>query len=383
MSIIKPRSVIKPRSAIKPQDDQRSVAWNEPFRAREHVKHLLDEIHATAMQPWKIMEVCGGQTHSIIRNGIDQLLPEGLELLHGPGCPVCVTEEAIIDAACQVALMPDVILCSFGDMLRVPGKLGNLMEVRSRGAEVRVVYSPLDALALAVERPDKQVVFLAVGFETTAPANGLAIKRAALKGIKNFSLILSQVTVPPALAGLLSSAHKIDAFLAAGHVCTVMGFRQYHAIAERFRVPIVVTGFEPVDILRGILSCVKALEEKRYGVDNQYERSVSEIGNQPAQALLEEVFVPVDKVWRGMGVLPASGLYFSDDYASYDALTRFSVRLNQDHTGDQVCISGEIMQGGKKPNQCPAFGKTCTPEHPLGATMVSNEGACNAYFQYR
>lgn len=358
-------------------------SWNTPFRDSQRVKCLLDEIHATTTRPWKIMEVCGGQTHSIIRHGIDQLLPAGLELLHGPGCPVCVTEEPVIDAACQIALMPDVILCTFGDMLRVPGARMSLTEARSRGADVRVVYSPLDALTVAVENPQKQVVFLAVGFETTAPANGLALKRAALKGIDNFSLILSQVTVPPALAGLLTTAHKIDAFLAAGHVCTVMGYSQYHEIAERYRVPIAVTGFEPVDILRGILASVQALEAQRYGVENLYERSVSEAGNIAAQSLLSEVFVPVDKVWRGIGCLPASGLYFADAYAQFDALRRFSLPTLSTQSSNGLCISGEIMQGGKKPHQCPAFGKTCTPEHPLGATMVSAEGACNAYYQYR
>lgn len=359
------------------------TAWNAPFRDHQHVGQLLDEIHAAVTRPWKIMEVCGGQTHSIIRHGIDQLLPERVELLHGPGCPVCVTEEAVIDAACQIALMSDVILCSFGDMLRVPGARMNLMDARSQGADVRVVYSPLDALAVAAENPAKQVVFLAVGFETTAPANGLALQRAALKSITNFSLILSQVTVPPALAGLLTTDHQIDAFLAAGHVCTVMGYGQYHAIAERFKVPIAVTGFEPVDILRGILACVNALESGRYQVENLYERSVSECGNIAAQTLLNQVFVPVDKVWRGMGSLPASGLYFAPAYAQFDALTRFDLPALSQQERVTGCISGEIMQGGKKPHQCPAFGKTCTPEHPLGATMVSGEGACNAYYQYR
>lgn len=359
------------------------ASWNDPFRDRQHVKQLLEEIRTTVTRPWKIMEVCGGQTHSIIRHGIDQMLPAGLELLHGPGCPVCVTDAAVIDAACQVALMPDVILCSFGDMLRVPGTQYSLMDARSRGADVRVVYSPLDALTVALDNPQKQVVFLAVGFETTAPANGLAIKRAAMKGIENFSLILSQVTVPPALAGLLGSDHRIDAFLAAGHVCTVMGYGQYHSIAGQYHVPIAVTGFEPVDILRGILACVKALEDGRYGVENLYERSVSEAGNVAAQALLDEVFVAVDKVWRGIGNLPGSGLYFADDYARFDALQRFSLPGLSTETRASECISGEIMQGGKKPHQCPAFGKRCTPEQPLGATMVSGEGACNAYYQYR
>lgn len=364
--------------------DARPVkGWNAPFRDSQHVHQLLEKIRASATRPWKIMEVCGGQTHSIIRHGLDQLLPEGLELLHGPGCPVCVTEEAVIDAACQISLMPSVILCSFGDMLRVPGFRMNLMEARSRGADVRVVYSPLDALTVAAENPEQQVVFLAVGFETTAPANGLALQRAKLKSIGNFSMILSQVTVPPALAGLLASDHHIDAFLAAGHVCTVMGFGQYHAIAERYRVPIAVTGFEPVDILRGILACVNALEAGRYRVENVYERSVSETGNSAAQTLLSEVFVPVDKVWRGMGSLPASGLYFAPAYAHFDALKRFDLPAFSQQERITACISGEIMQGSKKPHQCPAFGKTCTPEHPLGATMVSGEGACNAYYQYR
>lgn len=372
-----------PMNPVASPDSSPIRQWNGPFRDRQHVRRLLDEIHASATRPWKIMEVCGGQTHSIIRHGLDQLLPSGIDLLHGPGCPVCVTEEAVIDAACQIALMPGVILCSFGDMLRVPGAQRSLMQVRSEGADVRVVYSPLDALALAAQHPESQVVFLAVGFETTAPANGLALKRAALNGIKNFSMLLSQVTVPPALAGLLAGEHRIDAFLAAGHVCTVMGYGQYHAIAERYRVPIAVTGFEPVDILRGVLACLQALEAGRYGVENLYERSVSEAGNVNAQALLNEVFVPVDKVWRGIGALAGSGLYFSPAYAHFDALHRFSLPPLTALPERGICISGDIMQGNKKPHQCPAFGKTCTPEHPLGATMVSTEGACNAYYQYR
>lgn len=360
------------------------TAWNVPFRDRRHVKALVQEIHERSTRPWKIMEVCGGQTHAIIRNGLDQLLPETIELLHGPGCPVCVTEEAVIDAACEIARRPNVILCSFGDMLRVPGQTLSLLDVRSQGADVRVVYSPLDALALAAQCPEKEIVFLAVGFETTAPANGLAIKRAAEQGIKNFSVVLSQVTVPPALSGLLSSPHnKIHAFLAAGHVCTVMGYAQYHAIAERYQVPIIVTGFEPVDILRGVLASVNALENNRYQVENLYERSVTDEGNRHAQSLLREVFMPIDKVWRGLGMLPASGLGLAPTYAAYDALSRFKPVLPVGPLHDVRCISGDIMQGLRKPNQCPAFGKQCTPETPLGATMVSGEGACNAYYQYR
>lgn len=367
---------------------QTPMRWNEEFRKRVHVQQLLEEIKSITTRPWKIMEVCGGQTHSIIRNGIDQLLPAGIELLHGPGCPVCVTEAAVIDAACEIALVPDVIFCSFGDMLRVPGTKSSLMDARSRGADVRVVYSPMDALALAAATPQKRVVFLAVGFETTAPANGLAIQRAALKGIDNFSLVLSQVTVPPALAGLLESEHRVDAFLAAGHVCTVMGYHQYHAITEKYRVPIAITGFEPVDILRGLHACIRALEENRYGVENLYERSVIESGNRHAQQLLQEVFQPVDKIWRGIGMLPLSGLYFSERYQHFDALRRFGLAGVSDNVAkgapvDNECISGSIMLGEKKPHQCPAFGTQCTPQFPLGATMVSTEGACNAYYQYR
>ncbi len=373
----------KPLVENTPAEKVLAASWNVPFRDRQHVSHLLESIRACVTRPWNIMEVCGGQTHAILRHGIDQLLPDGIELLHGPGCPVCVTEDAIIDAACRIALMPGVILCSFGDMLRVPGSAGSLMQARSEGADVRVVYSPLDAVSLAVQMPDRQIVFLAVGFETTAPANALALQRARRAGMGNFSMLLSQVTVPPALTGLLAGEHRIDAFLAAGHVCTVMGFGQYHAIAERFRVPIAVTGFEPVDILRGVLSCVQALEAGRYGVANLYERSVSEAGNISAQAMLSEVFAPVDKIWRGIGTIPASGLYFAPAYAQFDALQRFDLPPIAATNIQSECISGDIMQGLRKPHQCPAFGKACTPEHPLGATMVSGEGACNAYYQYR
>ncbi len=337
--------------------------------------------------PLSIMEVCGGQTHSIVKHGLDQLLPENIQLIHGPGCPVCVTPSEIIDAAIKIALLPGVVFCSFGDMLRVPGSTKSLLQAKSEGADVRIVYSPMDALDIAKDLlkqgSDKQVVFLAVGFETTAPANGMALYQAQQQQIDNFSMVVSQVTVPPAMVAILQNEETaVQGFLAAGHVCTVMGYQQYHAIAKQFNVPIVVTGFEPVDVMQGLYECIRMLVCGEVAVVNQYRRSVTEAGNQTAQKLLETVFQLQDKEWRGIGSIAQSGLEVAEEYKQYDALLRFGVSLDRGIV-ESPCISGEILQGVKKPDQCPAFGRTCTPESPLGATMVSTEGACAAYHLYR
>ena len=328
------------------------------------------------------MEICGGQTHSIMKNGIDQMLPAGIEMVHGPGCPVCVTPLELIDKALAIAAHPDVIFCSFGDMLRVPGSEGDLFQVKGRGGDVRIVYSPLDAVDLAAKNPDKQVVFFGVGFETTAPANAMSVVAAKRRGLKNFSLLVSHVLVPPAIEALLSTpSNKIDGFLAAGHVCSVMGFWEYPPLAEKFHVPIVVTGFEPLDLLEGIRRTVVQLERGEAKVENAYERIVSFDGNKGAQKLLGEVFEVTDRAWRGIGVIPKSGWRLSEAYREFDAEIRFDtsgIRTAE----SALCHAGEVLRGALKPNQCPAFGKECTPRRPLGATMVSSEGACAAYFNY-
>ena len=350
------------------------------YRDADTAKRLAAEIHRIATRPWAIMEVCGGQTHSIIRNGIDEILPPEVELIHGPGCPVCVTPLETIDKALAIAAQPGVIFCSFGDMLRVPGSSENLFSVKGRGADVRVVYSPLDAVKLARENPDRQVVFLAIGFETTAPANAMAVKLAKQQGLANFSMLVSHVLVPPAIEAIMRSpGNRVQAFLAAGHVCSVMGTWQYPPLAERFRVPIVVTGFEPLDLLEGIRRTVLQLEAGRHELDNAYARVVGERGNEPAQAVLAEVFEPVDRAWRGIGVIPASGWRLAAAYRGFDAESRFAV-ADVTAAESPLCRSGEVLRGTLKPNQCPAFGKECTPRTPLGATMVSSEGACAAYF---
>ncbi len=353
------------------------------YRDPEAAKKFSEQIRAITTRPWSIMEVCGGQTHAIVKFGIDELLPPEINLIHGPGCPVCVTPLEQIDKALAIASRPEVIFCSFGDMLRVPGSHQDLFTVKSTGGDVRIVYSPLDALKLAEENPDRQVVFFAVGFETTAPANAMAAAQAVERGIDNFSILVSHVLVPPAMEALLSSPdRRVQGFLAAGHVCAVVGYEEYFPIAEKYKIPIVVTGFEPLDILHGIYMCVKQLEEGRAEVENQYVRSVSEAGNLPARSLVEKVFEIRARKWRGIGEIPQSGLGLRAPYDQLDAETRFGVAS---HTAEESgeCISGEILQGIKKPNECPAFGKNCTPEHPLGATMVSNEGACSAYYRYR
>ena len=359
------------------------MKFREEFRDSAMARRCLDAIAAVATRPWTLMEICGGQTHAILRYGIDRLLPAGITLLHGPGCPVCVTPLESIDRAIGIAGRPDVIFCSFGDMLRVPGSDGDLLAAKSRGADVRIVYSPIDALQIARENPDREVVFFAVGFETTAPANAMAVFQAARAGIANFSVLVAQVLVPPAMAALLADAScRIQGFLAAGHVCTVMGTAEYEPLAQRFKVPIVVTGFEPVDILMGILCCLRQLETGRAEVENAYDRSVRGSGNERARQLIGEVFRVIPRRWRGMGELPASGLGLAEPYARFDAEARFGVAALT-AAEDHECLSGPILRGERKPPECPAFGKRCTPEHPLGVTMVSSEGACAAYHRYR
>ena len=355
----------------------------DEYRDAELAQKLAREIHRITTRPWRIMEVCGGQTHAIVKFGIDELLPKQITLIHGPGCPVCVTPLETIDNALAIAARPEVIFASFGDMLRVPGCKDDLLSVRARGGDVRVVYSPLDAVALAEKNPAREVVFFGIGFETTAPATAMAVYQAARKGLRNFSMLICHVLVPPAMEALLDSPDcQVQAFLAAGHVCTVMGYEEYLPLAARARIPIVVTGFEPLDILQGILMTVKQLEEGRCEVENQYARSVRREGNRAAQELLRKVFRVVPRKWRGLGEIPRSGLGLAEEYAAFDAERRFQL---QDRRVDEPreCISGLILQGLKKPHQCPAFGTVCTPEHPLGATMVSSEGACAAYYRYR
>jgi hydrogenase expression/formation protein HypD len=340
-------------------------------------------IRRITTRPWTMMEVCGGQTHAIVKFGVDELLPPEVTLVHGPGCPVCVTPLELIEKAIEIAATPGVIFCSFGDMLRVPGRTKDLLTVKSEGGDIRIVYSPLDAVAIARDNPTREVVFFAVGFETTAPANAMAVFQAARTGVDNFSLLVSHVLVPPAIEAILSSpASRVQGFLAAGHVCTVMGYTEYEPLVAKYRVPIVVTGFEPLDILQGVYMCVKQLEEGRAEVENQYARAVRRAGNVPAQQLIRQVFRVVSRKWRGVGEIPQSGLALAPPYEGFDAEMRFGIA---GHTADEPseCCSGQIMQGLMKPHECPAFGTRCTPDHPLGATMVSSEGACAAYYRYR
>ena len=353
------------------------------FREPSAARMLAHEIRAACTNSWTIMEVCGGQTHAIVRFGLDSMLPPGITLIHGPGCPVCVTPLETLDKAIVIASLEEVIFCSFGDMLRVPGSSLDLQTVKSQGGDVRVVYSPMDALALACKHPDREVVFLAVGFETTAPANAMAAVQAKRRRLDNFSLLVSQVLVPPALEVILSApASKVQGFLAAGHVCTVTGYEHYRPIAEKYSVPIVVTGFEPVDLLRGILACVRQLESGRAEVENEYKRAVRPAGNPVALRQIEEVFEVADRKWRGIGEIPQSGLVLREKYHDLDAERRFGVEAVATEEPSE-CMSGEILQGLRKPPECPAFGTRCRPEAPLGATMVSSEGACAAYYRYR
>jgi hydrogenase expression/formation protein HypD len=359
------------------------MKYLDEYRDAELVHKGLDEIRRTVTHPWSLMEICGGQTHSIMRHGLDELLPDGIELIHGPGCPVCVTPLELIDKAIAIASRPDVIFTSFGDMLRVPGSDEDLFRTRAAGGDVRVVYSPLDAVKIAQQHPDKQVVFFGIGFETTAPANAMSVWQARQLDVKNYSILVSHVRVPPAMRAILSSPHnQVQAFLAAGHVCAVMGYWEYPPIAEEFKVPIVVTGFEPVDLVEGILKAVKQLEAGRHDVENAYGRAVTREGNRAAQDLINKVFVECDRKWRGIGTIPLSGWRLRAEYAEFDAEQRFAVD-NIDTRESPLCMSGLVLQGRRKPDECPAFGKECTPEHPLGATMVSSEGACAAYFRYR
>ncbi|MBL8134353.1 MAG: hydrogenase formation protein HypD [Anaerolineae bacterium] len=346
-------------------------------------RKLLEEIGATVTRPWQIMEVCGGQTHSILRSGLDQLLPPQITLIHGPGCPVCVTPLELIDKAVRIASLPNVIFTSFGDMLRVPGSERDLFSVKAAGGDVRIVYSPLDALKLAQANPDKEVVFFAVGFETTAPANAMSVYQAKALGINNYSVLVSHVTVPPVIAALLDEEDvRVDGFLAPGHVNAVMGYWEYELLVARYHAPMVVTGFEPVDLARGVLMVVRQLEEGRAEVENAYSRTVTRDGNLPGQQIIETVFELCDRKWRGIGTIPMSGYRLRDAYQAYDAERRFPGVQTITAEESKLCISGAILQGLKKPHQCPAFGKECTPQTPLGATMVSSEGACAAYYRY-
>ena len=359
------------------------MKYLDEYRDGDLARRMAEEIHRVTTRNWNIMEVCGGQTHAIVKFGIDELLPKQINLIHGPGCPVCVTPLEMIDKAIEIAARPEVLFTSFGDMLRVPGSHTDLLAVKACGGDVRIIYSPLDAVKLAAENPGREVVFFGVGFETTAPATAMAVYQAAEKGLKNFSLLVSHVLVPPAMGALLSSPNcRVQGFLAAGHVCTVMGCSEYPPIALKYHVPIVVTGFEPLDILQGILMVVQQLESGRAEVENQYTRAVRQDGNRTAQDLIAKVFKVVPRKWRGVGEIPQSGLGLNDRYIAFDSERKFGVA--EHHVDEPAeCLSGLVLQGQIKPHECPAFGTRCTPDHPLGATMVSSEGACSAYYRYR
>jgi len=351
------------------------------YRNLEATQQVIRQIEKAVTHPWKIMEICGGQTHSLVRNGLLELLPEDIQMIHGPGCPVCVTPMQLIDLAVEL-MQRGVILCSFGDMVRVPGSTISLQEAKSRGGDLRILYSPLEAIRIAKENPDREVVFFAVGFETTAPANALSVLQAEKEGLTNYSILVSHVLVPPAMEGILDDPFcAIDAFLGAGHVCAIMGYRQYHPIAEKYKIPIVVTGFEPLDLVQGIYRAVLQLERGEYRVENQYARAVSEAGNTAAQKVIHQVFEVADRQWRGIGTIPESGYALKEAYSAYDAGKRF--RLQEERPQDTgECIAGAILKGKKKPHECPHFGKKCTPRNPLGAPMVSSEGACAAYYHF-
>ena len=358
------------------------MKYVDEFRDHALAQKLVAEIRRTVTRPWVIMEVCGGQTHSIVKYGIDQLLPPEIELAHGPGCPVCVTSLELIDRAHALARRPGVIFCSFGDMLRVPGSTADLFQIKAEGGDVRVVYSPLDCLKLARAHPERRVVFFAIGFETTAPANAMSVWQARAQGIVNYSILVSHVTVPPAIAAILESPrNRVQAFLGAGHVCAVMGWEEYEPLAARYRVPIVVTGFEPLDLLEGILMAVRQLEQGRHEVENQYGRAVAREGNPEARRMIFRVFEPCDRAWRGIGVIPGSGYRLREEFAAYDAARIFDIQGIVPRESE-TCISGLVLQGARRPHECPEFGARCTPETPLGATMVSAEGACAAYYNY-
>lgn len=358
------------------------MKYLDEYRDHDVAQKIVGEIRRTVTRPWTLMEVCGGQTHSIVKYGLDYLLPPEIELVHGPGCPVCVTPLDMIDRAHAIARRPDVIFCSFGDMLRVPGSEGDLFQVRAAGGNVKIVYSPMDCLKIARQNPDSKVVFFAIGFETTAPANAMAVFQAKAQGIRNFSLLVSHVIVPPSMTGILQSpGNRVQGFLGPGHVCAIMGWREYEPIAARYRVPIVITGFEPIDLLEGVLMTVRQLEQGRAEVENQYARAVAIEGNVAARKMIGQVFDIADRSWRGIGIIPKSGYKLSYAYRDFDAERLFEVE-NIRTREPEVCISGQVLKGLKKPNQCPAFGTQCTPQTPLGATMVSAEGACAAYYSY-
>jgi hydrogenase expression/formation protein HypD len=359
------------------------MKYIDEYRDAELSHKLLADLQKTITREWTLMEVCGGQTHSIIKSGLDQMLPAQINLVHGPGCPVCVTPLEQVDKAIALASLPEVIFTSYGDMLRVPGSKRDLFAVKAAGGDVRIVYSPLDALKIAKDNPSKTVVFFAIGFETTAPANAMAVIQAKAQGLANFAVLVSHVTVPAAIRALMDSPDvKVDGFLAAGHVCTVMGTWEYEPLVEKYKIPIVVTGFEPVDLLHGILKCVRQLEAGTHMVQNAYERAVSREGNKPAQAVIQKVFEITDRAWRGIGVIPMSGYRLRGEFAAFDAEQRFPEVQSIETKESPLCISGLVLQGRKKPSECAAFGKECTPQTPLGATMVSSEGACAAYYRY-
>ncbi|HSM36386.1 MAG TPA: hydrogenase formation protein HypD [Longimicrobiales bacterium] len=358
------------------------MKYLDEYRDPRLARKLVDRIRRTATRRWTLMEVCGGQTHTLVKQGIDEVLEDHVEMIHGPGCPVCVTPLEQIDRALHLATRPDVIFTSFGDMLRVPGSECDLLQIKARGGDVRIVYSPLDAVDLARKHPEREVVFFAVGFETTAPANAMAVWRAHQLGVSNFSVLVSHVTVPPAMVAILEAPdNRVRGFLAAGHVCTIMGWTEYEPLAARYRVPIVVTGFEPLDLLEGIWMAVRQLEAGEHRVENQYVRSVRRDGNRPAQDLLQRVFRKVDRPWRGIGTIPASGLGLRDEFAAYDAERKFALAAIT-AVEPAACRAGDVLRGRIKPNECSAFGTLCTPETPLGAPMVSSEGACAAYHRY-
>ena len=359
------------------------MKYVEEYRDAHLVRGVMDEIRRTVTRPWVLMEICGGQTHAIIRHGLDQLLPPEIELVHGPGCPVCVTPLELIDKALAIASQPGVIFTSYGDMLRVPGSGRDLFSVRAAGGDVRVVYSPLDALKIAQQNPEKQVVFFAIGFETTAPANVMSVMQAKALGLKNYSILVSHVRVPPAMHAILSAPHnRVQGFLLAGHVCAVMGYWEYPSLATKYSVPMAVTGFEPLDLTQGILQTVRMLEEGRVEVENAYPRLVTFEGNRPAQEMIEQVFQERDRKWRGIGMIPNSGWGLRPEFDEFNAEKRFNVQQIQPEESP-LCIAGLVLQGLKKPHECTAFGVQCTPETPLGATMVSSEGACAAYYRYK
>ncbi len=352
------------------------------YRDPEKALEVLEEIKKTVTRPWKIMEVCGGQTHSLVKNGILNVLPKEITMVHGPGCPVCVTPLHLIDEAIYLAEEKGVILCSFGDMIRVPGSKKSILEAKAQGADIRILYSPLEAVNIAKENPDKEVVFFAVGFETTAPANALSVLHAEKLGLTNYSILTSHVLVPPAIKAIMEDSEcTIDAFLAAGHVCAIMGYWEYPELADKYKVPIVVTGFEPLDLLQGILMTVRQLEEGRCEVENQYSRIVVKEGNLSAQDIINKVFEVTDRAWRGLDTIPKSGYGIKDNYAAYDASKKFVIDIEK-ASESKECMAGDIMKGIIKPNECPAFGKKCTPQNPLGAPMVSSEGACAAYYHF-